>query len=117
MYHHKPAHTPQCTPAYTPSPTSIVIPIDTPMPTDTDTQDAFATVLDLVNEYGADFIIEAVADHLAFDSEEDEACFECHRRTARLFRELEELDLMDDSMSDVEAESVRQTQVTEEEQP
>jgi hypothetical protein len=87
-----PSHTPQCTPAYNPSRTPIMIPTDTPMSTDTDTQEALTNVLDLVNRYGADFIIEAVADHIPFDSEEEEACRACERRTARLFRELEELD-------------------------
>ena len=70
-------------------------------PRDTDNQDEFT-----------DVIIEAVADHIQFDSEEEEACFECHRRAARLFWELEQADFIDDLLSDAEEAKVGDIQVT-----
>lgn len=69
---------------------------------DGDRPQPLATVCELQEQHATEATIEALADKAQLDSEDEDGCMHCHRRTARLFWELEQLEFIDDLMSDAE---------------
>jgi hypothetical protein len=51
----------------------------------------FATILELIGEYGAPALLDSISDVALFDSENEENCHDCRALAAQLHLELEEL--------------------------